>query len=55
MSCFGEFGPDRQQRNSLATEEEFVQAIGDVRSLLADDSRDDSAKGLRSTTDLTIL
>ncbi len=34
MSRFGEFGPDRQQRNSLATEEEFLQAIGNVREHL---------------------
>ena len=27
---FGEFGPDRQQRNSLASAEDFLHAIGDI-------------------------
>jgi hypothetical protein len=31
-SHFGEFGPDREQRNTLATEEDFLRALQDSQN-----------------------
>jgi hypothetical protein len=35
-SHFGEFGPDRQQRNALASEEDFLRAFQDSQNAQAD-------------------
>jgi hypothetical protein len=41
---FGAFGPDRRQRNSLASEEDFLQAIGDSANPSGDESPNDEEK-----------
>src|SRR5262249_32027009 len=33
-ACFGENGPDRKQRNTLATVDDLLEAIGDVWSAM---------------------